>query len=44
MLDIIGEATGQERFRTDSYSSGTGKDIIEVYTEDGQLMKITPPG
>ena len=89
MLDIIGETTGQERFRTDSYSSLAGKDIIiqeavhmretrlvemlkagesasseggtdertrnrtkledgkiiiETYTEDGQLMKITPPG
>ena len=89
MLGIIGEATGQEGFRTDSYISGTGKDvinqgaeqmqgtrlvemlkagesanseggtdertrnrtkledgkiIIETYTEDGQLMKISPPG
>jgi hypothetical protein len=89
MLDIIGEATGQERFRTGSYSSlakkvvivqeaepmrenrlvemlkqgehakseggadeptrnrtklDDGKIIIETYTEDGQLVKITPPG
>jgi hypothetical protein len=89
MLDIIGEATGQERFCTDSYGSLAGKDIIiqeagrmretrlvemlkpgesakseggadeptrnrtkledgkiiiETYTEDGQLVKITPPG
>ena len=89
MLEVIGEATGHERFRTDRYSSETGKDIIiqeaghmretrlvemlkagesanseggtdestrnrtkledgkiiiETYTEDGQLMKITPPG
>jgi len=89
MLDIIGEATGQERFRAGSYSSLAGKDstnqknepmretrllemlkpgesarsesvadeptrnrtkledgkiIIETYTEDGQLVKITPPG
>jgi hypothetical protein len=89
MLDIIGEATGQERFRTGSYSSlakkaviaqeaepmretrlvemlkqdesagsegvadeptrnrtklDDGKIIIETYTEDGQLLKITPPG
>jgi hypothetical protein len=89
MLDIIGEATGQEQFRMGSYSSLEGKDpinrknepmretrsvemmkpgesvrseggadeptrnrtkledgkiIIETYTEDGQLVKITPPG
>jgi len=89
MLDIIGEATGQERFRVGSHSSLAGKDstnhknepiretrllemlkpgesarsesgadeptrnrtkledgkiIIETYTEDGQLVKITPPG
>jgi len=89
MLDIIGEATGQERYRTGSYSSLVRKDpinrknepmgetrlvemlkpgesarfeggadeptrnrtkmedgkiIIETYTEDGQLVKITPPG
>ena len=89
MLEVIGEATGQERFRTGSYSNLAGKDvivqepepmrktqlvemlkagestnsdsgvdeptrnrtklddgkiIIETYTEDGQLVKITPPG
>jgi hypothetical protein len=89
MLEVIGEATGQERFRSGSYSrlarkevitqeaepmretrlvemlkagesansdSGTdeptrtrtklegGKIIIETYTEDGQLLKISPPG
>ena len=89
MLEIIGEATGQERLSSGSYSSLAGKDIIiqeavhmretqlvemlkpgesarseggadertrnrtkledgkiiiETYTEDGQLMKITPPG
>jgi hypothetical protein len=89
MLDIIGKASGQEGFRTDSDGSGTEKDIIiqeaghtretrlaemlkagdsanfeggtderernrtkledgkiiiETYTEDGQLIKITPPG
>lgn len=89
MLEVIGEATGHERFRTGSYSSLAGKDvivqepepmrktqlvemlkagesansdsgadeptrnrtklddgkiIIETYTEDGQLVKITPPG
>ena len=89
MLEVIGEATGQERFPSGSYSrlarkevitqevepmretqlvemlkagessnsdSGAdeptrnrtklddGKIIIETYTEDGQLVKITPPG
>jgi len=89
MLGIIGEATGQERFRTGSHINLAGKDpinrknepmdetrlvemlkpgesarsedgadeptrnrtkledgkiIIETYTEDGQLVKITPPG
>jgi hypothetical protein len=89
MLEVIGETTGKERFRSDSYSNGTGKNvitqeaepmrekrlvemlktdksansvgatdertrnrtsfedgeiIIETYTEDGKLVKITPPG
>jgi hypothetical protein len=89
MVDIIGEATGQERFRSGTYSSTTGEGvlirgtehiretrtvemlqegesakseggtdehtrnrtkledgniIIETYTEDGKLVKITPPG
>ena len=89
MLDIIGEATGQERFRSGSYSGRMGEGvfiqnseqirekqpvetfqkgegakseggtdegtikrtkledgniIIETYTEDGKLVRITPPG
>ena len=89
MLEVIGEATGHERFRTGSYGNLAGKDvsvqesepmretrlvemlkagesansdsgadeptrnrtrlddgkiIIETYTDDGQLVKITPPG
>jgi hypothetical protein len=47
MLDIIGEATGQEGFRTGSYSRGTGKDVIiqeAVHMRETRLVKMLKQG
>jgi hypothetical protein len=47
MLGIIGETTGQERFRTDSYSNGTGKDIIiqeAVHKRGTRLVEMLKAG